>query len=143
MGRIDAKDKEILELLEENMRMSCSEIGRRIGLSHTAVAKRLERLKEKGVTAGVRREERRTANQYTFMVTVRTKKGCAIEVLDSLERERWASQKFTTGDSDVVILTYLNEYCVYQMMRALKQGDDRIDSYTYSPIGEYRTSIYA
>lgn len=46
---IDATDRSILRLLQENGRMSNAEIGRRIGMVASAVLQRVRRLEERGV----------------------------------------------------------------------------------------------
>ncbi len=43
---LDDKDKEILQLLQKDGRMSLSEIGEKIGMSHVAVRKRMKKLQE-------------------------------------------------------------------------------------------------
>ncbi|KXB07459.1 hypothetical protein AKJ51_01320 [candidate division MSBL1 archaeon SCGC-AAA382A20] len=43
---MDDKDKEILQLLQENGRMSLSKIGEEIGMSHVAVRKRMKKLQK-------------------------------------------------------------------------------------------------
>ncbi|HEX2905349.1 MAG TPA: Lrp/AsnC family transcriptional regulator [Phototrophicaceae bacterium] len=46
----------ILELLQENARLSYTEIGRRVGLSDTGVADRIQRLEDAGIIRGYRVE---------------------------------------------------------------------------------------
>ena len=57
---MDNVDKQLISLLEEDGRKSLSEIGKKLGMSHVAVSKRLDKLKKKGmlkVTAGINAEE--------------------------------------------------------------------------------------
>jgi len=49
---MDRKDKIILELLSENARLPYSEIAKKLGISETAVRKRVRKLEEKGVIEG-------------------------------------------------------------------------------------------
>jgi DNA-binding Lrp family transcriptional regulator len=49
---LDATDEAILSLLGEDARRSRSEIGQRVGLSASAVSRRIERLERIGVIAG-------------------------------------------------------------------------------------------
>lgn len=49
---LDACDRKILALLQENARMSMSEIGRRIHLPSPAVGERVKRLEEAGIIEG-------------------------------------------------------------------------------------------
>jgi len=50
--RLDARDRAILDALQENARLSFAEIGRRVGLSAPAVAERVRRLEALGVIQG-------------------------------------------------------------------------------------------
>lgn len=51
-GDIDATDRAILALLQQNARMSNAEIGRRIDLATSAVHQRIRKLEEQGVVLG-------------------------------------------------------------------------------------------
>ena len=48
----DKIDWKILELLQENARYSMAEIGRKVGLSASAVAERIQKLEESGIIEG-------------------------------------------------------------------------------------------
>ncbi len=50
--RLDARDRAILDALQENARLSFAEIGRRLGMSAPAVAERVRRLEAEGVIRG-------------------------------------------------------------------------------------------
>ena len=52
MTDLDAKDLAILEALQEDGRVSLSELGRKIGLSQPAMSERVKRLEERGVITG-------------------------------------------------------------------------------------------
>ena len=49
---IDEKDNQIINLLLEDSRMSYSDIGDRIGMSRTAVKKRISELEKSGLIKG-------------------------------------------------------------------------------------------
>src|SRR5215470_16780827 len=55
-GPLDAVGWRILTELQENARLSFSELGRRVGLTPPAVAERVRRLEEAGVISGYRVE---------------------------------------------------------------------------------------
>ena len=55
-GALDATNLRLLAELVEDARLSQAELGRRVGLSPPAVAKRLGRLERDGVTLGYRAE---------------------------------------------------------------------------------------
>ena len=46
---LDELDQKIVELLIENARMSCSEIGQRVGISRVAVKARIRALEQRGI----------------------------------------------------------------------------------------------
>ncbi|MDE1995779.1 MAG: Lrp/AsnC family transcriptional regulator [Rhizobiaceae bacterium] len=50
----DPTDLSIIEILQEDGRISVSELGRRVGLSQPAASERLKRLEERGIVAGYR-----------------------------------------------------------------------------------------
>jgi Lrp/AsnC family transcriptional regulator, leucine-responsive regulatory protein len=52
MNGIDATDRTILSLLQENARISNAEVGRRIGLATSAVHQRIRKLEERGIILG-------------------------------------------------------------------------------------------
>ena len=51
---IDEKDNEIIRLLQNNARMSYSDIGKTVGLSRTAVSNRVASLENAGIISGYR-----------------------------------------------------------------------------------------
>ncbi|PST23024.1 AsnC family transcriptional regulator [Rhizobium sp. JAB6] len=51
---LDPTDLSIVETLQQDGRISVSELGRRVGLSQPAASERLKRLEERGVIAGYR-----------------------------------------------------------------------------------------
>lgn len=48
----DNTDKEIAKILYENARTSYSDIGKRLGISRTAIKNRIEKLEGKGIVKG-------------------------------------------------------------------------------------------
>ena len=62
---IDDKDNEIVNLLLQDSRMSYSEIGERIGMTHTSVRKRIANLEKNGIKQEERKSEvKETRNAY-------------------------------------------------------------------------------
>lgn len=51
---LDPTDMSMIEILQQDGRISVSELGRRVGLSQPAASERMKRLEEKGVIAGYR-----------------------------------------------------------------------------------------
>ena len=51
-ARLDPTDVAMIEVLQQDGRISVSELGRKVGLSQPAASERLKRLEERGVIAG-------------------------------------------------------------------------------------------
>jgi Lrp/AsnC family leucine-responsive transcriptional regulator len=56
MFGMDAKDRKILELLEENARLTYMDIGERVGLAPSSVHDRIRKLERRGAIKGYRAE---------------------------------------------------------------------------------------
>lgn len=70
----DSLDWKILELLQQDARLSNSEIGRRVGLSQPAVTSRIQRLEDGGVIRGytARIDPVRVGREISAVIRVRT-----------------------------------------------------------------------
>lgn len=75
--KIDPYDKKILQLLQEDARMSHAEIGRQIHLSQPAVSERIKRLESSNIIRGYRADINPKALGYdiTAMIRVSTQQG--------------------------------------------------------------------
>lgn len=82
---MDAYDRKILALLQENARLSFSEIGRRIHLTSPAVAERVRRLEEARVIEGYATRVNLLALGYSFEAFV----NITVESHDALDA--WAA----------------------------------------------------
>ena len=51
---LDPTDIAMIEILQDDGRISVSELGRRVGLSQPAASERLKRLEERGIVSGYR-----------------------------------------------------------------------------------------
>ena len=71
---IDATDREILEILQSDARISNAEIARQIGLAASAVLERIRKLEDRGVIEGysTRIDPRQVGLGLTVFVSVRT-----------------------------------------------------------------------
>lgn len=69
--RLDATDWALLEVLQEDARVSYTELGRRVGLSSPAVAERVRRLEDLGVVQAYRAEIGLAKLGLTVMAFVR------------------------------------------------------------------------
>ena len=87
---IDEKDNQIINLLLEDSRMSYSDIGDRIGLSRTAVKKRISELEKSGLIKGytVVLDPQSSPMMMTFITTIETDPNAFDEVADVLKNEK-------------------------------------------------------
>lgn len=70
----DSIDRNLLSILEENARVTASELARRVGLARSSVQERIERLERRGVILGYRaivgrREIDQSVSAYIFITT--------------------------------------------------------------------------
>lgn len=73
MPGLDAKDRAILEALQEDGRQPLSALGRRIGLSQPAISERVKRLEERGIITGYAARINPAALGLTMMAIIRLK----------------------------------------------------------------------
>ncbi|MFZ6687809.1 Lrp/AsnC family transcriptional regulator [Undibacterium sp. SXout11W] len=82
---LDSYDRKIIALLQENARLSWSEIGRQIHLTSPAVAERVKRLEEAGVIMGFTTRINLRALGYSFEAMIQ------VTVDSHDELDRWAA----------------------------------------------------
>ena len=87
---IDEKDNQIINLLLEDSRMSYSDIGDRIGMSRTAVKKRISELEKSGLIKGytVVLDPQSSPSMMTFITTIETEPNAFNEVAEVLKNEK-------------------------------------------------------
>jgi len=68
---LDAVGRKLLQAVQENARLSFSELGRRVGLSAPAVAERLRKLEELEIITGYHAEVNPVAFGYGVMAVIR------------------------------------------------------------------------
>ena len=85
---LDDVGRQILSALQENARLSFSEIGRRVGLTSTAVAERIRRMEEAGIVLAYRAEinPEKVGLPISAFIRVITSSGRSPQ-LDALVRE--------------------------------------------------------
>lgn len=130
---MDEIDRKLLATLQDDARVTRSELGKRVGLSASAVADRLRRLEDDGVVLGYRAELDRRALGYdlTAIVRIRPDSGqmknvpaAATSIPEVIECHR------VTGE-DCYVLTVV--------LRSIDELEDLVDRFT--PIGRTTTSI--
>jgi len=82
----DSQDQKILALLQENARLTFTEIGRRVHLTSPAVAERVRRLEESGVINGYGARINLRKIGYSFEAFVQ------VSVDSHAELDEWAEQ---------------------------------------------------
>lgn len=72
---LDEIDNEIINLLQENARISYSDIGEKVGLSRTAVKNRILFLEKKGIITGYRAviNPQESSEVMNFIINIETK----------------------------------------------------------------------
>ena len=93
---LDEKDKQILDILTTDGRMSYSDIGDRVGLSRTAVKNRITELENAGIIKGYRAviDPQNTSDMMTFVVNIET----------SAESFEEAKRIFTEAEETVTLI---------------------------------------
>ncbi|MFK7855626.1 MAG: Lrp/AsnC family transcriptional regulator [Granulosicoccus sp.] len=85
---VDAKNRKILSLLEKDARLSATEIGRRVGLSRTAVQDRIGKLERSGTILGyhavLANPEIKTVEALIFMTVAARPCDTALKWLSAL-----------------------------------------------------------
>ncbi len=106
---LDATDREILRILQENARTPFSEIARRIDMSSATVHDRVGRMEDCGVIDGynVSVDAREVGYGVSAFVGLRTEQGREEEALDHLaEMEEVKEVHLTTGEWDVMVRVF-------------------------------------
>ncbi len=104
--RIDSKDRQILEYLLANGRMSLKEIGKKLGISDVAVRKRIKKLEKAGIIRGYTVKVSPSALGYTVvsLTGVDVEPGDLIRVARELtSREYVKSAWITAGDHSIML----------------------------------------
>ena len=114
---IDEKDNEIIQLLQEDARMSYSDIGKKVKLSRTAVKNRVKNLEDKGIISGYKvvLQPHEAEEMMTFVVNIETKP----EVFDNVK------DLFAAAEESVTILQttgkcHLTAICLSKDMKSMR-----------------------
>lgn len=110
---IDQIDHEILALLQQDGRMSFSDIGARVGLSRTAVKNRISAMEKAGIITGfqVKIKPQATSQTVTFVVNIETKPEHFEEVKQALAQANEAVTVVqTTGKCHLLAVCFAANY---------------------------------
>ena len=71
---LDQKDKQILEIIQKNARISTAELGRQVKLAASAVSERLKKLEDRGVILGyeTKLDKREVGLSVTAFIAIKT-----------------------------------------------------------------------
>ena len=123
MAELDRKDREILDLLLTDGRMSYSDIGEAVGLSRTAVKNRIAALEDNGVIKGYRAiiDPQNASDMMTFVVNIET-------TAESFEE---AKRIFTDAEETVTLIQttgncHLVAICLSQDIKTMRTFVNRI-----------------
>lgn len=120
---LDEKDKQILDILTTDGRMSYSDIGDRVGLSRTAVKNRITELENAGIIKGYCAviDPQNTSDMMTFVVNIET----------SAESFEEAKRIFTDAEETVTLIQttgncHLVAICLSQDIKTMRTFVNRI-----------------
>jgi len=126
---MDEINKDILRLLQNNGRMSFTEIGEAVGISRVAVKKRVMKLEEKGVIRGYKAVIYREENVKMFMEII-TKSDDYRGLTDYLDHTGYVTEIYImTGENrihatavapDISELKYLTKYVMKRFADVIK-----------------------
>ena len=123
LSGIDEKDNEIISLLLKDARMSYSDIGKKVGLSRTAVKNRISTLEKNGIIGGYRAviNPQESPEMMTFIVNIET----------SPEHFDYAKQIFANAPETVMLVQttgncHLVAICVSEDIKTMRTFVNRI-----------------
>lgn len=130
MEAIDDFDRKILSIIQVDCQMKAEAIGDRVGLSASAVQRRLKRMRETGIiTAEIALVDRRVAgNPMTFIAGMEIER----ENYDALSRFRaWLAKQehiqqvyYVTGAVDLVAIITARDVAHYDEIAALLMSEN-------------------
>ena len=132
---MDAIDREILELLRQDARISFTELGARVGLSANAGADRVRRLRRSGVIRGFVAlvDEAADGTRLTVLVDVRLRPDVEADHFEAALR-RWPAiveAVHVTGGSDYQLRAVVRDAAQLDgLIRALKREAGAAETHT-------------
>ncbi|MGO1120985.1 Lrp/AsnC family transcriptional regulator [Rhodovibrionaceae bacterium A322] len=117
---LDKTDKLLLEILQRDNRLSADELGERVGLSRSAVQRRLKRFREQGIIeADVSVLSPKAVGQMmTFIVEVELERE-RTDLLDEFRRSMTALDAvqqcyYVTGHTDFILIVTARDMASYE-----------------------------
>src|SRR5690606_6398707 len=103
---LDSLNWKILQALQQNARMSFSEIGRKVGLTSPAVAERVKKMEDKGIIKGykVQVSYNKTGHQLKAIITLKVFMGRLKPFLDKVGEFREVINCYRiTGNENIIL----------------------------------------
>lgn len=123
-SEIDAQDRALLALVQQDARMTAEAMGDEVGLSVASVHRRLKRLRSSGI---IRREValldgKRLGNSMTFIVSVEIERE-RTDLLDAFRRQMRTFSEvqqcyYITGEADFVLIVKVRDLEHYERFTA-------------------------
>ena len=131
--RLDGPNRALLELLQQDGRLSIAELGRRVGLSSPAVAERVQRLQATGVITGYRAQvdPRKLGLDLTVSLRIRPAPGQLQNVAEAARNTPEVVECHRITGDDCYVMT--------AHVRDVDHMEQVIDRFT--PLGQTTTSI--
>jgi Lrp/AsnC family leucine-responsive transcriptional regulator len=137
MEQLDKFDRAILDLLQRNARRTSEEIADAVGLSPTAVQRRIKRLRQDGV---IRAEiavlsPAAIGRGVTALVEVQLVAGSRDDLIDGFKRRMAAEEVvqqcwYVSGDADFILVLTATDMADYERItRTLFFGDENIKKF--------------
>ena len=106
---MDKKDRQLLDLIRNNARMSYQEIGNAIGMSRVAAKKRMDKLEHEGIIRGYNTYIVRS-DEITMFADIITEPGSFEKVLDYIGTQTaYIRQIFTTHKENQILFVAVSD----------------------------------
>jgi Lrp/AsnC family transcriptional regulator, leucine-responsive regulatory protein len=137
MDELDKFDKAILTLLQANARLSSEEIAESVGLSATAVQRRIRRLREQAVIRGdvALISAEAIGRRVTALVEIELIAGSRENLIDDFKRRMAAQPEvqqcyYVSGECDFVLVVTAEDLADYERLtRRLFFDEDNIKKF--------------
>ncbi|WP_229837446.1 Lrp/AsnC family transcriptional regulator [Thalassobaculum fulvum] len=120
MADLDAFDRKLLALVQENARLTAEQLGERVGLSASACHRRLRRLREAGVIeAEIAVVAPETVGRSLTMIVEVSLEREHPHIIDAFKRSMRATPEvmqcyYVTGDADFIIILTARDMKSYE-----------------------------
>jgi len=135
---LDDINRELIDLLQEDARLSYRELGERIGLSPPAIAERVRKLEDAGVITGYRAVVDYERLGFPLLCVIRIQApGSDLELDDVLAAtpEVIEANRVTGGDSHVIRARLRSTHHLEDMLREIwEHGSSETNIVTSSPV---------